>query len=180
MFRYSVCLALYFTLKVKFEWREATIARYIEPLGHFISLLFPIATASIFVANNNINPLEHLPGWCGVFDFPPGCSLDDEVECKQGEQIVHQIIFLYVFLFIIIFSAMLIMVLKVRQTELRMRRYAGGRNIQLVVTKETGKQALLYIGVFCLTFFPVGMPDLLYKVSVDEFIRQKSSSSSTF
>jgi membrane protein insertase Oxa1/YidC/SpoIIIJ len=177
MFRYSVFLALYFLLKVRFEWREATIARYVEPFGHFISIFFPLVMGSLKVKDNEISPVEVLPGWCGVSDFPPGCSLDDEVECKRGARFGSSMIFyFYVSFFIIIFIAMLMIILKVRQTELRMRRYAGGRNRQLEMTNEAGKQALLYIGVFFLTFFPLGLLDLLYKVSVDEFC----TSSSTF
>jgi hypothetical protein len=174
MFRYSVFLALYFLLLIKFEWRKATIARYVEPLAHFICIFFPVVVGSLRVAGNHINPLETLPGWCAVSDFPPGCSLHDEVECKRGGESGRASFFCIVFLFIVNFIAMLIIILKVRQNELRMRRYAGGRNSQLEMTKETGIQALLYIGVFFLSYFPYGVLGLLYEVSVGEFCTQKN------
>jgi protein-S-isoprenylcysteine O-methyltransferase Ste14 len=154
MLRYSFFLTLYFLLLVRFEWREATIARYVEPLGHFISIFFPLMIGSLRVAKNTINPMEVLPGWC----------------YKSMRSYTPISFVLITFIFI----AMIIIILKVRQNELRMRRYAGGRNSQLELTKETGIQALLYIGVFFLTFFPLGMLKYLYKVSVDEFSTPKN------
>jgi hypothetical protein len=160
---YSGYLALYFMLLIKFEWREATIARYIEPLGHFISILFPLLLSSVAVAKDYINPMDILPGFCWIWHYPPNCHHDEEVECLRGGNLSLYLIGpMSIFLLVIIFIAMLIMVLKVRQTELRMRRYAGGRNSQLEMTKETGKQALFYIGAFFLTFFPIIMLQMLY------------------
>jgi hypothetical protein len=76
---YSGYLALYFMLLIKFEWREATIARYIKPLGHFISILFPLLLSSVAVAKDYINPMAILPGFCWIWHYPPNCHHDDEV-----------------------------------------------------------------------------------------------------
>jgi hypothetical protein len=57
---------------------------------------------------------------------------------------------------------MILIILKVRKIELRIQRYAGGRSNQLERTTETGRQALLYIAAFFLTFFPLVMMQIMY------------------
>jgi hypothetical protein len=52
--------------------------------------------------------------------------------------------------------SMIMIVFRVRQTEQRMRRYSGGHSI-LRQTKETGVQALMYIGAFSVVFLPVAV-----------------------
>jgi hypothetical protein len=163
---YSAFLAVYFLLRIKFEWKEKTIARYVEPVAHIACTLMPLIGGAIAVANDYINPVEILPGFCWIYEYPPGCLSDHEVDCIRGEDAYEFTSSAGVAgpLFIVIFIAMVLITLKVRQTELRIRRYAGGHNRELELTKQTGIQALFYIGAFFLTFFPLVMLDLLWNV----------------
>jgi hypothetical protein len=160
---YSTFLALYFMLLIFFEWKEATIARYVEPLGHFISVLFPLFLSSVAIANDYINPMDILPGFCWLWHYPSDCHDYEEVEClRDGDQFMALFGPVPMFQFLTIAIAMILITLKVCKRELRSQSYAGGSSNRLQRTKETGKQALYYIGAFFLTFFPMIMMQVLY------------------
>lgn len=155
---YTLFLAIYFLLLIRFEWKQRWISRYIEPVAHLISILFPIVTGAYGISKDWMNPLITLPGFCGLSDYPPGCSSLPEIPCVRGEdynQFVSEIIILLVWIGIIV--CMTLIVLRVCRTERRIRNYAGGRNSTLQRTKETGIQAILYIFIFLAVFGPVAV-----------------------
>jgi hypothetical protein len=141
-------------LLVKFEWREATIARYVEPVGHFLSIFLPLANGSLGVAKDYLKPMEILPGFCWFWEYPPGCFEDDN--CNRGDTNArdkdnvtnHANMTLFVVVFGTIIISMFFIILKVRKIELRIKRYDGSRSNQIERTKETGTQALLHIAAF--------------------------------
>eukprot|EP00527_Entomoneis_sp_CCMP2396_P007607 CAMPEP_0198137414 /NCGR_PEP_ID=MMETSP1443-20131203/894_1 /TAXON_ID=186043 /ORGANISM="Entomoneis sp., Strain CCMP2396" /LENGTH=370 /DNA_ID=CAMNT_0043798819 /DNA_START=73 /DNA_END=1185 /DNA_ORIENTATION=- len=165
-FFYSTFLAVYFLLHVRFEWRERTIARYVEPIGHFAALFLPLIIGVMGKVQNALNPWDVLPGVCGYCSFPPGCETHDEIECQRGESFVGQstnwFSVFFVFCFCVIAVCMILITLRVRLTELRIQQYAGGSTNHFERTRETGKQGLYYIGAFFVTFFPVFMIQILY------------------
>lgn len=161
---YSAFLAVYFLCKVRFEWQEATMARYLEPFAHTISLLLPTLNGIAGIVKDQFNPMDSLPGVCWFTAYPPGCNdaqSDKPQQCERGGETSVRISLEAIFLFVIIIISMSVILCKVRSTEVRLRRYGSGRD--LVLTKETAIQALLYIAVFFVTYAPIVMVEVLYR-----------------
>ena len=159
---YSGTLALYFLLLIRFGKRETWIARYIEPIGHLIAIGYPITSGIVAIYIKGFNPLPMLPGWCWISEYPWGCSDNDELECTRGyENVTPPMYFLaagpilMASIFAVIFLSMVLIFLKVRDTEKRLERYAGTSDQSYERTKEVGRQGLLYISAFLLTYFPI-------------------------
>lgn len=167
---YNASLALYFLLFVRYKCAEKFIARRVEPFIHGFSLLIPLATAAVGLLTNTFNPLNTIPGWCWYMEYPANCSLFTDVPCIRGAnyKIVSRLcaeMFLYVILLIIIVS-MVSLYLKVRANNIRMmERYNQHGMRSMKQTRQTGIQALLYIGAFFLTYISLlvlqlsGRPD---------------------
>lgn len=153
---YSLGLAVFFLSIVRFEMKQQRFARWIEPVFHFLAFTSPIANGIYAIASDWMNPMDILPGYCWTYDYPPGCNDSKEVECLRGDNysgMVEASMILLIWVLIII--CMVFLFTKVRNTEKRLQRYAGGRNVRLKRTKETGIQALLYILAFFFVFFPI-------------------------
>ena len=125
---YTGFLSLYFLLLVRYEWKDRVIARYIEPWAHFISLAHPLATGIYAVVDDLYNPLRILPGFCWFSDYPPYCSRPDStVPCQRGDNYNRlssgvALNSLYI-IFLLIAISMVLIILKVRHTELQLRKY---------------------------------------------------------
>lgn len=157
---YSAFLAVYFLCKVRFEWQEATMAKCLEPLAHLFAIIFPTVSGIDGIISNQFNPLDSLPGFCWFTPYPPNCEKDSGRICERGSESTEAMSGTAIFLFCVIAVSMALILCKVRSTETRLQQYGAGRD--LVLTKETAIQALLYIGVFIITFFPVVLLEILY------------------
>jgi len=168
---YSATLAVYFLLVIRYRIREKWIARYIEPVGHCLAIGQPLLTGIFGLVYEMINPMAVLPGWCWFNDYPSECLEDDDVECLRGKT-VPPVAFLaagplmFVLIFAVIAVSMILIVLKVRETERRIQRYAGQSDQNYERTKEVGRQAILYIASFLLTYFPIGGSQVTHNSSI--------------
>ena len=159
---YSGTLALYFLLLIRFGKREEWIARYIEPIGHLLAIGYPLTSGIVAIYVDAFNPMPLLPGWCWISEYPWGCGRSDNVECIRGHDKVTPPMYflaagplLLAIVFAIIVVSLVLVFLKVRDTEKRLERYAGTRDQSYERTKEVGRQAVLYISAFLLTYLPI-------------------------
>lgn len=109
---------------------------------------------------HRFSPLSVLPGWCWFGAYPENCEEFDNVECRRDDMPIGLYFlvgdaFHFGYLFVVIFVSMVLIVLKVRDTERRIQQYAGAANQNFERTREVGVQALLYIAAFILTFLPI-------------------------
>jgi hypothetical protein len=154
---YSTLLSFYYLLVLRYEKRERWIARYVEPVIHILAIPLPLILGAIAWHMEYFNPMTGLHGWCWLRDAPDGCSKDDAVECDRGEGYLSysQIVVVVSFGgFIVIIVDMILIVLKVRAIEKRLVRYLIGdsNDNTLKRTRQTGIQALLYIGSYFITY----------------------------
>eukprot|EP00977_Amphora_coffeiformis_P012627 scaffold3181_cov167-Amphora_coffeaeformis.AAC.16 len=81
-YSYCACLCVYFVLAIRYNVKEAFLARYIEPVMHAAVLSFALLTAVTAqlkgYANGNI-PV------CWVGTSPPLCDVLTHIECIRGE-----------------------------------------------------------------------------------------------
>jgi hypothetical protein len=128
---YIVSLTTYFLLTIVFGMNESRISRCIEPTFHFISIIYPLITASIGVGLALFSELE-LGLSCWIGEYPKGCDEDPEIACistiigwiYSGFPLVGSLIFL------IISNAMIY--LKVRNTTQKSKRFS----IDLVIARN--------------------------------------------
>ncbi|CAB9504878.1 expressed unknown protein [Seminavis robusta] len=74
---YSVSLAIYYTVVLRYNWSEDQVKK-LEPYLHSIPLLWGFATGIIGISLKLYNPAGL---WCWISPFPGGCSGD---ECIRG------------------------------------------------------------------------------------------------
>ena len=122
------------------------------------------AAAFYGISDDMFNPLRELPGWCWFSDNPPLCSETEEVECLRGEnssRFNSDVTWNVLGAWILIILCMILIVLKVRQVESKLKDYAvgnagpgnqRGNEPTYARTRATARQALLYIGAFFVVF----------------------------
>jgi len=158
---YSCFLSLNFVFLIKYEWKEKTLKCCLEPMAHMMAFLFPLISGIEGVVANMMNPVDILPGWCWFAE--PSCHTKKDMECTRGDTSTSSSIAgTAIFIFCVIAVCMILILRKVYTTEVRLREY-GDHQRELAKTKETGHQALLYIGSFFLTYFPVVLLEALYE-----------------
>ena len=134
---YSAFLSLYFMLRVRFEIREETIARRWEKVFHFLAMLFPLLGGTYGAVNGYLGPAGPLPGVCWVDADSP---------------MPKYWLFSTGMSFIIIVVSMLLILTKVHKTERRTSLYGHGSQASMTRTKQTARQALMYIGAYFVCF----------------------------
>jgi hypothetical protein len=153
---YSIMLSFYYLLVLRYDKRERWIARYVEPVIHVLAIPLPFILGVTAWHMEYFNPMTGLHGWCYLRDAPDGCSKDDAVECDRGEGfLIHSNIMFSVFFagWVVIIVDMILIVMKVRAVEKRLVRYSiGDSNDTMKRTRQTGIQALLYIGSYFITY----------------------------
>lgn len=190
---YSAYLALFFVLSIRYEVREVWMAKWLEPWMHASAILVPMITGGIAVAKDYFSPLHMIPGTSWFDAYPPGC---EDVDINSCIRVTSSFMALVCAAFPIVLSVlvstvcMVLLVQKVRQTELLMRQYqqqpqqldhpedppqsttatttttrpsppreAVARS--LASTKRVTIQALLYIGVFFVTYLALFVVQIL-------------------
>lgn len=170
---YTSLLSYFYVLVIRSRKSEKWIASYAEPIIHSVSILVPLITGAVALAMGFFNPLVVVAGWCWIIDFPANCSSTDEAECERGgnyktfSRIAALGTFAFAWCFIVV--DMVLIFLTVRTTEKRLQQYAGDSAMRR--TKETGVQALLYIGSFFATYIALAIIQL---VPMDETASNRS------
>mmetsp|Transcript_4809 Transcript_4809/g.6719 ORF Transcript_4809/g.6719 Transcript_4809/m.6719 type:complete len:398 (-) Transcript_4809:127-1320(-) len=148
---YSAFFAVYHMLVVRYQWKSATISKYIEPFFHSIAWLYPILQASIIMAFDLMNPVAGAPGTCWATQVPDGCVVED-VECQRGSDkygiIIATIASILIIMVVMIVSSILLY-LRVRHIEQKIARFdpsgSFSSSSRMKTTRQTGRQAIRYI-----------------------------------
>jgi hypothetical protein len=173
---YSILLSVYYLLVLQYEKGERWIARYVEPVIHVLAIPLPLIWGAILWHLEYFNPMIGWHGWCWIRDAPHGCSFYADGECDRGEEYLSYGAILFFFGiagWVVIIVDMILIVLKVRATEKRVVRYQiGDSNDTFKRTRQTGIQALLYIGSYFITIIftgfwalPISNPTALFTVA---------------
>jgi uncharacterized membrane protein len=152
---YTTFLAIFFALAIRFEVSKHTIAKYWEPIFHLVPTLVTLTSAIFGIVTGLFNPLDELAGFCWMGEYPPICNDYEGVACIRGGKETKESLVSHIFgigtAFITLVSlivSMLLIIVRVWSTEHRLKRYGQGASSQWQRTKESGVQALLYIGCF--------------------------------
>jgi len=159
---YNSALALYYLLTIYYGWHEQDLRR-LEPWLHGVVLTFAFGTGILMIPLGIYN---HIGAVCWTMGLPQGCEHsnynESDVPCERGNHAwIYGLALFYAPLWVcIIFTtvAMVMIYIKVRQTEERNLRYAGA---QVVPRRETylrsnriATQAILYTVAFYITWLP--------------------------
>ena len=87
-FGYSTCLMMYYLLVIRYNLKDQFIARWYEPIFHFIPLTFhtSVAISGFFLQVYNSQGLR-----CWVGASPLGCEENPDLECKRGGE--YEVVF---------------------------------------------------------------------------------------
>jgi hypothetical protein len=83
---YNACLALYYLLVIRYEWKNDYIAKRVEPWMHFIAVGFALSTGVAGLALDLFNPVGY---GCGMTAYPRFCTQSYEnkgpTNCIRGD-----------------------------------------------------------------------------------------------
>lgn len=122
---YSVSLNIYYLYLIKYNMRERTFRRKIEPYVHGIPAVWTLSGAIFALASQMYNPGSS--GGCFVASKPVGCKKNDDIECENGE---HASQFFLIFAavpisicFVVIVCTLLNIYWTIRKQEILMNKY---------------------------------------------------------
>jgi hypothetical protein len=158
---YNAMLALFYLLKIRWQWRDRRIATKVEPFMHAWALIFGIGTSSAGVALN----LYNNDIWeCWISPMPLDCkeSWDNngETTCIRGDNAsLYRWVLYYAPLWFAIVFVTLVMFLvyrAVRAVEVRNEKYLpAGMLARRKHSKQVAEQGFWYCGAFYITWiFP--------------------------
>lgn len=81
---YTIFLALYFLLTIRYKIRKDLMTTMVEPITFALSVVFVTCPSIAISQRENINPLPFSSPYCGVGSFPYACHKDADVECIRG------------------------------------------------------------------------------------------------
>jgi hypothetical protein len=158
---YTAFLAIFFALTIRFEVTRQTIAKYWEPVFHLVPTLVTLFSAVFGFTMGTFNPLDELAGFCWLGEYPPRCT-SGEVECIRGgkDTMEYEVSLLLSYgtvftTLVALIGSMLLIVIRVWSTERRLKKYSHGASSQWKRTKESGIQALLFIGCLVISVCPL-------------------------
>lgn len=160
-FCYFGVLSIYYVLAVKWSITDAFFARNIEPFLHAVTLLWPITTAILGLRLGLYGEVSIGAGcWISEQAIQSKDSVCRDVECiEKWTWIMGGLPFMLVFAMVIVNN--LLVYCHVRTTIFRVtrnqRRSSNGSSSlrpesQEAKVRAVGAQALLYCGVFLLTY----------------------------
>mmetsp|Transcript_18897 Transcript_18897/g.31250 ORF Transcript_18897/g.31250 Transcript_18897/m.31250 type:complete len:693 (-) Transcript_18897:68-2146(-) len=158
---YSAFMCLYYLLILRYDVRETTIAKRVEPFIHLFAFFFPLINAIIMLSLDLYNPTNIVIGWCFTNVYPADCLRREEVECERGGEgyalwlMVNLVPFFFYFAVVLVSS--ILTYLQVRSLELRTSSLWTFNNQSRLKTKETSIQASLYIIAFFFTYGIFGL-----------------------
>ena len=162
---YATFICLYYVLVLRYNVRERTLARTVEPVVHTFALVTPLILGILMLNQGIYNPTNAIIGWCFINVYPMDCLRRDEIACERGEDYYIWLLlnntpfFLF---FIVVAASSILTYTKVRSLEERGSRWAFTRSRQSRHrVQETKMQAFLYIAAFALTYVFFGIGTLL-------------------
>jgi hypothetical protein len=161
---YGCFICVYYVLVLRYQVREQTIAKYIEPLVHAFAGITPFVFGTAMILKNNYNPTNVMIGWCFINVYPMDCLRRDNIECQRGAGYEPWLILNNVpvfFFFALVCLSCILTYLKVRSLESRGVRWSFSQSQSRASerrVRETATQAALYILAFFFTyiFFGIG------------------------
>jgi len=150
---YNCMICFYALLIIRFNMSDNLIATRIEPFMHLIALGFAFVTASIgaYLQLYNSNG-----SFCWIEPYPMYCDDIVNVKCLRGE---NARLFQWMFAGITLILSWLIITITtayiffyVRQNRRTMQRRYGRTSVNTNQHIEVGKQAILYVFAFAITF----------------------------
>jgi hypothetical protein len=158
---YNAMLALFYLIKIRWQWRDSRIATKVEPFMHIWALLFGIGTSAAGVAldlyNNDI--------WeCWISPMPLDCKeswySNGETTCIRGNNAsLYRWVFYYAplwFAIVFVTGIMFLVWRAVRAVEMKNEKYLpAGVRAHRKHSKQVAEQGFWYCGAFYITWiFP--------------------------
>ncbi len=161
---YGTFICVYYVLVLKYNIREATIARKIEPIVHFVAIFFPLALGCVMLHKNMYNPANIFAGWCFMNCYPMDCLRREEIECQRGADyafwvLLHNVPFVGFFACVVVSCVLTFE--QVRRSERRGARWSLSQHQSRIRLRESATQAFLYIAAFFTTYVSFGTGGLL-------------------
>jgi hypothetical protein len=157
---YNACLALYYLLVIRYGWKNAYVAKRVEPWMHIVAIGFALSTGVVGLALDLFNPIGYT---CAMTAYPPFCTQSYEnkgpTNCIRGDDVrIYQIAFWFApACCVIVFLAvsMFLVYWKIRTIETGSSHFQSQpRRMQ----KRFALQAFLYVGAMLITWGPlIGM-----------------------
>jgi hypothetical protein len=91
-YMYAASLSVYFVLFIRYKLRDDYIAKYIEPILHFLPLGWGYTQALVSWQHENFNPLGS-GTMCWIAPYPPNCQYVGE--CTRGTNFEHDLLTLH-------------------------------------------------------------------------------------
>ncbi len=157
---YGAFICVYYVLVLRYNIREATIARKIEPIVHFVAIFFPLALGCVMLHKNMYNPANIFVGWCFMNCYPMDCLRREEIECQRGADyafwvLLHNVPFFGFFGGVVVSCVLTFQ--KIRSAERRGARWSVSQHQSRIRLRESATQAFLYIAAFFFTHIWFGI-----------------------
>lgn len=144
---YSCALCVYFLLVIQFGKTNTYISKIYEPVMHSVAILYPLITSCVGLALDLYNSNNTM---CWIEPYPYKCEFKNDVPCSRG---IHSYRYQYIFggsILIISFLITLLSMVAIVYKVWKLQRSLQSTDFR--ETKETGRQALLYIAAFLITW----------------------------
>jgi hypothetical protein len=155
---YNACLALYYLLVIRYGWKDAYIAKRVEPWMHFVAVGFALSTGVAGLALDIFNPIGYYS--CFIAAYPPLCIQSYKnkgpTDCIHGDNAnIYQAAFWLVpacCIVVWLAVSMFLVYWKIRTTERGSSRFQSqpGR-----LQQRFALQAFLYVGAMLITWGPM-------------------------
>jgi len=157
---YTAMLCIFYVCRLRFNIRESTFSKQIEPFAHIISFLFPFASAVFGASSGSFNSLGF---FCWFASYPPQCLYRTEMECTRGQHTNLYRLFFFLVPILVAFVAVTVSMIMILQFVYK-RRKQSNHIPYSAVQKQVTIQVVLYISVFLITYsFSVVLMILLWE-----------------
>ena len=171
-------LNIYYLCSLRYEMKEATFRKCVEPILYSISIFFSVFLPALLSSNIGINPTPY-ESYCSAGFYPWQCNQLDDVECinggnKEPKDILQPLVFVGIAMgFSSLATSMFLIILTFYSSERKLKRTRrllqqqsnpseisttrtqdehDAQESQYYLTKIITRQALMYIGAFLLTW----------------------------
>ena len=159
---YTAMLCIFYACRLRFNIRESTFSKQIEPFAHIISFLFPFASAVFGASSGSFNSLGF---FCWFGPYPPKCLYKTEIECTRGQHTNLYRLFFMLLPIVVAFIAVTVSMIMILQFIHKQRTQSNhDATLYSTVQKQVTTQVVLYISAFLVTYsFLVVLLILLWK-----------------
>jgi len=89
---YSQMLLLHYVLIIRYNVREQTVTKYIEPWMHMIPIGYDLVTAFVSLKLDLLHPANV---YCWIGPTPYGCEYDPTIECDRDPNFYYLFVFYF-------------------------------------------------------------------------------------